>query len=104
VLEAIFNYRSEFVRTPKFGVRTARDSWVTSKYHALRGLVPYLELGFGAYFSYFLVEVIDGGQWSMIPFIAIFVIGFFYVGLMSLMQTSLRFARRSPPELTHASA
>ena len=104
VLEAIFNYRSEFVRTPKFGVRTTRDSWAGSKYHALRGLIPFLEISFGAYFIYFLVETIDCGQWSMIPFVVIFIVGFFYVGLMSLMQTNMRLLRRSQPELTHASA
>ncbi|HUK83653.1 MAG TPA: cellulose synthase family protein [Verrucomicrobiae bacterium] len=104
VLEAIFNHQSEFVRTPKFGVRSRRDSWAGTKYRALRGLVPYLEVGFGVYFSYLLLQAIDKAQWSVIPFVMIFQAGFLYVGLMSLMQSSARLFRRSHPELAAAGA
>jgi cellulose synthase/poly-beta-1,6-N-acetylglucosamine synthase-like glycosyltransferase len=106
VLEAIFNHQSEFVRTPKFGVRTRHDSWAGSRYRALRGLVPYLEIAFGAYFSYLIVRAFDNDQWSVLPFLFIFQVGFLYVGFMSLMQTSLRVFRRHPadPALTPASA
>jgi cellulose synthase/poly-beta-1,6-N-acetylglucosamine synthase-like glycosyltransferase len=95
VLEAIFNYRSEFVRTPKYGVFRRGELGLKQKYLALRGLVPYVELAFGAYFSYLLFQAVDGDQWSMIPFILIFQIGFLYVGLMSLAQTSFRLFRQA---------
>jgi cellulose synthase/poly-beta-1,6-N-acetylglucosamine synthase-like glycosyltransferase len=104
VLEAIFNHQSEFVRTPKFGVRSKRDSWAGTRYRALRGLVPYLEVGFGVYFSYLLFQAIDKSQWTLIPFVMIFQAGFLYVGLMSLMQSSARLFRRSHPELAAAGA
>jgi len=104
VLEAVFNHRSEFVRTPKLGVRDRKDSLVGNKYRALRGLIPYLEIGFGAYFSYLLLQAIDREQWSLVPFVTIFQAGFLYVGLMSLMQTSVRLLRRGQPHLAPASA
>jgi cellulose synthase/poly-beta-1,6-N-acetylglucosamine synthase-like glycosyltransferase len=105
VLEAVFNHRSDFIRTPKYGVRGRRESWSRNKYHALRGLVPYVELAFGAYFSFVLVQAIDHERWSLIPFIFIFQAGFLYVGLMSLLQSSLRTLRRADePEFAPAGA
>jgi cellulose synthase/poly-beta-1,6-N-acetylglucosamine synthase-like glycosyltransferase len=104
VLEAIFNHQSEFVRTPKFGVRERRDSWSATKYRAWRGLIPYLELCFGLYFSVLLLRAADNAQWSSLPFIFIFQVGFLYVGWMSLMQTGPRGHHRPEPALTPASA
>jgi hypothetical protein len=102
VLEAIFNHKSEFVRTPKFGVLESKGSWAGSKYRAWRGLIPYLEIGFGVYFTLLLLQAIDCAQWASLPFVAIFAIGFLYVGLMSLMQTGARLFRRAQPALSPA--
>jgi cellulose synthase/poly-beta-1,6-N-acetylglucosamine synthase-like glycosyltransferase len=104
VLEAIFNHKSEFVRTPKYGVRERNNTWARTKYHALRGLVPYLEVAFGLYFSYLVVDAVDKARWSSVPFVIIFQIGFLYVGLMSLMQRGARLFRREQPALTPAGA
>ena len=95
VLEAIFNYRTEFVRTPKYGNFRRGDLGLKRKYLALRGLMPYVELVFGAYFSYLLFQAVDRNQWSMVPFVLVFQVGFLYVGLMSLAQTSLQLLRRA---------
>jgi hypothetical protein len=95
VLEAIFNYRTEFVRTPKYGAFRHGDLGLKRKYLALRGLVPYIELVFGAYFSYLLFQSADRNQWSMVPFVMIFQVGFLYVGLMSLAQTSFQLLRQA---------
>jgi cellulose synthase/poly-beta-1,6-N-acetylglucosamine synthase-like glycosyltransferase len=105
VLEAIFNYRSEFIRTPKHGAQSRNDSWRRNKYRALRGLVPYCELGFGAYFSYLLLQAIQNEQWTVIPFVMIFQAGFLYVGILSIAQNFSRWPRRpSEPRLAPAGA
>ncbi len=104
VLEAVFNYQSEFVRTPKFGVCERKDSWTTMKYRAWRGIIPFLEIAFGVYFTVLLYNAIDHSQWGSVPFTLIFQIGFFYVGLMSLMQTGRRSRRRPPAALAPAGA
>jgi cellulose synthase/poly-beta-1,6-N-acetylglucosamine synthase-like glycosyltransferase len=104
VLEAVFNHQSEFVRTPKLGVSDKTGSWAASRYRTLRGLLPYVEIGFGVYFTYLFVEAMLRAQWAMGPFLIIFQIGFFYVGLMSLMQTSPRLTKRAPVGLSPASA
>jgi hypothetical protein len=85
-------------------VRNPKDSWTGNKYHALRGLVPYIELAFGAYFSYLVAQAILSQQWAAVPFVLIFQVGFLYVGLMSLMQSSVRLMRRSDVALSPASA
>ena len=105
VLEAMFNHHSDFIRTPKYGAARRREFQARNKYRALRGLIPYIELSFGVYFSYVLVGAIDHGQWSLIPFVLIFQGGFLYVGLMSLLQSSWRaFRQPAPPELAPAGA
>jgi cellulose synthase/poly-beta-1,6-N-acetylglucosamine synthase-like glycosyltransferase len=105
VLEAVFNHPSDFIRTPKYGVRNSRDLWTRNKYYALRGLIPFVELAYGIYFSVVLLQAIDHEQWSLIPFIFIFQAGFLYVGLMSLFQNSFRALRRHhEPELAAAGA
>jgi len=96
VLEAIFNHKTDFIRTPKIGVQQHAGSWRTSKYRSLRGLIPFLEIGFGCYFTYFMYQALDREQWMSAVFIVLFQVGFFYVGFMSLMQTSTWFRRAQP--------
>lgn len=105
VLEALFNHRSDFVRTPKYGVATRLDRRAKDKYRTLRGLIVYLELGFAAYFSYVVVDAIHDGQWASVPFVMIFQIGFLYVGMLSLIQSGARVFRPPvQPQLTPVGA
>ncbi len=80
VLEAIFNHRSDFVRTPKYGAgQRERGS-----YRAWRGFVPVVELTLAVYFGHHLGKAIWRDQWSVVPFLAIIAVGFAYVGLLSI--------------------
>jgi cellulose synthase/poly-beta-1,6-N-acetylglucosamine synthase-like glycosyltransferase len=98
VLEAIFNHQTDFIRTPKVGERSKCEIRTVNKYRTLRGLVPFIEIAFGVYFSYLLAEAIILEQWLTLPFVSLFVVGFFYVGLLSLG------IRRPQPALTPANA
>ncbi len=107
VLEAIFNHQSEFIRTPKFGVAgtvSRNETWADRRYRALKGLVPYMEIGFGGYFTFLFISAVTRNQWSMLPFLFVFQVGFMYVGLMSLMQTGMHLMKRATPPLTPARA
>ena len=105
VLEAVFNHRSEFVRTPKYGVAGRRERWGGNKYRALRGLIPFIELGFGLYFSWLLILAVDANAWAAVPFTLVFQAGFLYVALMSLLQSNWRAMRQAAqPQLAPASA
>ena len=54
VLEAIFNHKSDFTRTPKYGIERKSQSWRSCKYRALKSTLPLAELAFAIYFSYFV--------------------------------------------------
>ncbi len=104
VLEAIFNHKSDFVRTPKYGFANRRPRKAAG-YKALRGIVPFIELAFSAYFAWRIFQACDCSQWAMIPFMLIFHVGFLYVGMMSLAQTAFAWFRPEPEtELSPANA
>ena len=86
VLEAVFGQPSEFTRTPKYGIERKRQSWKRSRYSPLKSALPFIELGFAFYFTYFLYFAIDHAQWLSIPFLVLFAAGFGYVALSSIAQ------------------
>ncbi len=86
VLEAVFNRQSSFTRTPKYGIERRSQSWRSSKYRSIANLLPFFELGFAFYFTYFVLVCLAEGNFSSIPFLLLFQLGFFYVALSSLSQ------------------
>src|SRR6266508_2688839 len=91
VLEAIFNHKSDFTRTPKYGIERRSQSWRSCKYRALKSTLPFAELAFGIYFSYFVWFAIVHGQFLSVPFLLMFQGGFFYLALSPLLASSPRF-------------
>lgn len=81
VLEALFNHPSGFVRTPKYGHRSGSGgrSWHKMAYRPLGDLLPWIELLFGAYFTYCLVNALMSGHYFSAPFLMLFQVGFLYV-------------------------
>src|SRR5712671_1890813 len=99
VLEAIFNHKSDFTRTPKYGIERRTQSWRECKYRALKSTLPFAELAFALYFTYFIWFAIVHQQFLSVPFLLMFQGGFFYVALSSLLPWSPRIsfgASRSP--------
>jgi cellulose synthase/poly-beta-1,6-N-acetylglucosamine synthase-like glycosyltransferase len=92
VLEAIFNHKSDFTRTPKYGIERRSQSWRSCKYRALKSTLPIAELGFAIYFSYFVWYAISNGQFLSVPFLLMFQGGFLYVALSSLLPWSPKFS------------
>jgi cellulose synthase/poly-beta-1,6-N-acetylglucosamine synthase-like glycosyltransferase len=92
VLEAIFNHKSDFTRTPKYGIERKSQSWRSCKYRALKSTLPIAELGFAIYFSYFVWFALTNGQFLSVPFLLLFQGGFFYVALSSLLPWSPKFS------------
>jgi cellulose synthase/poly-beta-1,6-N-acetylglucosamine synthase-like glycosyltransferase len=91
VLEAVFNYRSEFKRTPKYGIENKSQVWRSCRYMPLKSLLPLIEIGFAIYFSYFVWYALTHGQYLTLPFLIMFQVGFLYVALCSLAQWLPRF-------------
>ena len=102
VLEAIFNVKSEFVRTPKYRVgATAHGTadWSKKTYRKSAGLLPFGEVALGIYFLLAVVYALQNENYATVPFLLLFVWGYLYTGLMSLAQTyfeRLRFTVESP--------
>jgi cellulose synthase/poly-beta-1,6-N-acetylglucosamine synthase-like glycosyltransferase len=108
VLEAIFGVKSEFVRTPKYRVGAGageHGSWAKKTYRKSAGWMPFAEVMLGFYFAAAVVYAIQNENYATTPFLALFVWGYLYTGLMSLTQTyfeRLRFGVEAPETRTAA--
>jgi hypothetical protein len=87
VLEAIFNHESGFVRTPKYGIEQKRKSdWKKSSYKAMKTLTPVVELLFGFFFLFVVVEAALEQRWASAILLLPFPVGFFYTSVSSLLR------------------
>jgi hypothetical protein len=86
VVEALLHHQSGFTRTPKHGVRSAREPVARKRYRAAVTFQPLVELGLAAYMTYGILFVIDRQVWYALPFLCLFQAGFGYVGLMSVWE------------------
>jgi cellulose synthase/poly-beta-1,6-N-acetylglucosamine synthase-like glycosyltransferase len=84
VLEAVFNHKSDFARTPKYGIKHKSQAWRSCKYMPLKSLLPVAEMVFAIYFTYFVCFAIAHRQFISVPFLLMFQGGFLYVSLSSL--------------------
>ena len=87
VLEALFNHQTGFVRTPKYGIgQKARTDWKKSSYKAMKTLTPVVELLFGFFFLFVVVEAAANDRWSSAILLLPFPVGFFYTSLSSMAR------------------
>jgi len=89
VIEALLGIRSSFVRTPKYRIENKKDRWATKMYLRGTGVMPLLELSFGLYFAFVVYYAAANQNYSTIPFLMLFVVGFTYMGLMSIVHRTL---------------
>src|ERR1700720_77931 len=99
VLEALVGKQTAFARTPKYRVESKKDRVGAKKYRKRLGWVPWLELLIGTYFALAVFYAIDNENYFTVPFLLLFVIGYWVTGLMSLLQG--RFAGLSVGSETH---
>ncbi len=86
VLEAFFNRKTDFKRTPKFKIEEKKDRWTNKKYRGERNFLPVIELLLGIYFTFNIYFAYINKIYVSIPFLMIFQIGFFYISFLSLLQ------------------
>jgi cellulose synthase/poly-beta-1,6-N-acetylglucosamine synthase-like glycosyltransferase len=99
VLEALVGKETAFARTPKYRVESKKDRIGSTKYRKRLGWVPWFELLVGTYFALTVYYAIDNENYFTVPFLLLFVIGYWCTGLMSLLQG--RFAGVSVGSETH---
>ncbi len=86
VMEALFGIKSAFVRTPKYRVAKKGEKSQAAKYRKRLILAPWIELAFGGYFFLAILYTFTNQNYFTAPFLVLFVIGYWYTGLMSLLQ------------------
>jgi cellulose synthase/poly-beta-1,6-N-acetylglucosamine synthase-like glycosyltransferase len=86
VVEALVGRRTAFARTPKYRVESKKDKVRFSNYRRRLGWVPWIELLIGCYFAITVYYAVENENYITVPFLALFVIGYWYTGLMSLLE------------------
>jgi cellulose synthase/poly-beta-1,6-N-acetylglucosamine synthase-like glycosyltransferase len=86
VMEAFFGVKSAFARTPKYSVRKKGQKSQAAKYRKRLGIVPLIELGIGCYFAFTVWYAVTSENYFTVPFLLLFVFGYWYTGLLSLFQ------------------
>ena len=86
VIEGLFGNDIEFVRTPKHGVTGTAGGWKKKAYRSSLPLHSIVEVSFGLYFVATIALAVVTGSWISIPFLVLFMIGFLYVGGLSVYQ------------------
>jgi cellulose synthase/poly-beta-1,6-N-acetylglucosamine synthase-like glycosyltransferase len=89
VIEGHLGRKSEFIRTPKFNLKSIKDSWKGNKYLsknlspnvAIEGLLT-LYFAFGMYSAFTVGD--QGGDFGLFPFHLMLFIGFGFVFIKSL--------------------
>ena len=91
VLEGHFGKKSEFVRTPKFNIKTLKDTWKKNKYirkkpsvHVIIEGALALYFAFGMYSAFVVGE--QGGDFGLFPFHFMLFFGFGYVFCKSVFS------------------
>jgi cellulose synthase/poly-beta-1,6-N-acetylglucosamine synthase-like glycosyltransferase len=86
VMEALFGIKSAFVRTPKYRVAQKGEKSQAAKYRKRLKLAPWIELLLGCYFAAAIAYTFTNKNYFTAPFLILFVVGYWYTGLMSLLQ------------------
>ena len=94
VLEALLGRETEFVRTPKHGIRGKLESWSGKKYRAAKSLTPFIELAWPPTSWWRSCVAVDHGHYMSMPFLCLFLCGFGYVGWGSVWQGGIGAALR----------
>ena len=99
VLEALFGIKSAFARTPKYRVQKKGEKTHAHKYRKRLGLIPWIELAIGCYFAVTIWYAVASENYFTVPFLLLFVLGYWYTGLLSLLQG--RFERLGTADALH---
>lgn len=101
VIEALMNHETGFVRTPKYGIEQKRKTdWKKSSYRAMKTLTPVVELLFGFFFLFVVVEAAIDARWSSAILLLPFPVGFFYTSVWSLARIMPSSGSSEPSETT----
>jgi predicted DNA repair protein MutK len=101
IFDALLHNKSEFLRTPKFGILKKQQGWKNNSYVLPFTKTSLLELFFGLYGCIALFVSIFSDNPIFLPLIAIQTIGFIYVAYLGILHSYSRsFPIRQPARPT----
>jgi hypothetical protein len=86
VMEALFGVQTAFARTPKYSVQKKGERSQAKVYRKRLGIIPWIELTIGCYFAFTVYYAVSTENFFTVPFLLLFVFGYWYTGLLSLLQ------------------
>ena len=86
VIEALLGIKSSFARTPKYAIGTDKAKATPAAYRRRSGVLPYIEIAIGTYFAFMVSFAIDTFNFPSIPFLLLFVSGYYWAGFSTLYQ------------------
>ncbi len=84
ILEALFDIKSGFIRTPKYGIQDKGESWRSKRYVIPLTSISILEFFLGIYSLAGLLMFLFFSKYLISPFLFIYTSGFFYVFFLSV--------------------
>ncbi len=86
VLEALLGIQTSFARTAKYALGDGETTIRPEAYRRRSGLLPYVELLVGSYFLLMVEFAIETYNFPAIPFLMLFVCGYYWAGCSTLYQ------------------
>lgn len=87
VLEGLFKRKSEFVRTPKYGIEGRKQQWNDKKYVPVKfSWTVLIEIGLALYCFFGVLSSLYYMEIAAVPFQLLFTAGYGFVALLSVQQ------------------
>ncbi len=95
VLSGLLSDGGVFLRTPKYRIEGRRDGWASKHYRLPHDVTFYLEAFFAFYFVACFVAAVRLEMWLSIPFLYLFLHGYWHMFLMGLRPLLPRLRRQA---------
>jgi len=86
VLEALLNIKSDFIRTPKYGIVKKGKKSMEKNYNLPTKLMFISEIALSIYCFIGFMHYANKNEFIFAPFLLMYTIGFFYVGVTTVVQ------------------
>jgi cellulose synthase/poly-beta-1,6-N-acetylglucosamine synthase-like glycosyltransferase len=87
ILEAFGNETGAFIRTPKYDIKSRKDTWRKKIYRSPESLLSVLEFLMGCYSLLALILFLALRKYFISPFLVIYTLGFFSVFALSVSHS-----------------
>lgn len=85
VIEALIGFQTAFARTPKYAIAGVKKVQLEQvNYKRRSGWLPIIELALGTYFLFMIAWAFDTWNYTSIPFLTMFVLGYYWAGIATL--------------------